>query len=95
VHSRVFSRIAVIPFDKVSGKQRLEHCLNLKAELQQVLQRTVFSVGTLIELRSSFETMKEDDLFKEICNIMGETRLVMRSQMNYALVLVATGKVGI
>ncbi|XP_044181692.1 uncharacterized protein LOC122962588 [Acropora millepora] len=91
--SRVFSRVAVIPFIKVSGNQRLERCLSLKAELQPVLERTVLSVGTLIELQSSFATMKEDDLFKEICNIMGETRLDMRSQMNYALVLFATGKI--
>lgn len=95
MHSRVFSRVAVIPFIKVSGNQRLERCLSLKAELQPVLERTVLSVGTLIELQSSFATMKEDDLFKEICNIMGETRLDMRSQMNYALVLFATGKVGL
>ena len=92
---RFFSRIAVIPLNKVSGNQRLEPCLSLKAELQPVLQRTILSVGTLIELRSSFTTMKEDGLFKEICDIMGETRLDMRSQMNYALVLFANGKVGI
>ena len=95
IPSFFFSRIAVIPLNKVSGNQRLEHCLSLKAELQPVLQRTVLSVGTLIELRSFFATMKEDDLFKEICDIMGKTRLDMRSQMNYALVLFATGKVGI
>ena len=76
------------------GIERLEPCLSLKAKLQLVLQRTILSVGTLIELRSSFATMK-DDLFKEICDIMGETRLDMRSQMNYALVLFANGKVGI
>ena len=92
---RFFSRIAVSPLNKVSGNQRLEPCLSLKAELQPVLQRTILSVGTLIELRSSFTTMKEDGLFKEICDIMGETRLDMRSQMNYALVLFANGKVGI
>jgi len=66
VHSRVFSRIAVIPISKVGGKQRLEHCLSLKAELQPVLERTFLSVGTLIELGSSFATMREDDLFKEM-----------------------------
>ena len=92
---RFFSRIAVIPLNKVSGNQRLERCLSLKAELQPVLQWTVLSVGTLIELQSSFATMKEDHLFKEICDIMGETRLDMRSQINCALILFPTGKVGI
>ena len=86
-----FSRIAVIRLNTV----RLEHCLSLKAELQPVLERTVLSVGTLIELQSSFATMKEDDLFKEICDIMGETRLDVTGQMNYALDLFPTRKVGI
>lgn len=90
-----FSRIAVIRLNTVSLSQRLERCLGLKAELLPVLEWTVLRVGTLIELRSSFATIKEDVLFKEICDIMGEARLDVRSQMNNALDLFPTGKVGI
>ena len=89
----MFSRVVVIPFKKVTDRQTLEGCLNLRADLKPVLEKSVLNVGTLIELRSSFVTMREDGLFKEICSLMAESSLDMRSQMNYALLLYSTGKV--
>ena len=80
----------VIPFTKVTSKQTLEGCLKIKAELQPVLEKTVLTVGTLIELRSPFAIMGDDDLFLEISSIMSKLNLDMRSQMNYALLLYST-----
>lgn len=88
-HSRVFSRTAAIPFERISGVQKLA----LEASLQPLLNKAVLSVGTLIELREDFEKMCNDALFQEICPILEKSQLDLRSQMNYALLLFSTGKV--
>ncbi|KAL9977119.1 hypothetical protein ACROYT_G014492 [Oculina patagonica] len=90
--NRVFSRIAVISFKKVNNRQTLEGCLNLRADVTPVPEKTVLSVGTMIELRSSFAAMRGDGLFKEICSLMSDSYLDTRSQMNYALFLYSMGK---
>ena len=90
---RVFSRIATIPFEKITGIQTLQGSLQLKATLQPLLNKAVLSVGTLIELREDFRNMQEDPLFKEICPILEKSGLDMRSQLNYALLLFSVGKV--
>ena len=82
-HFRVFSRIATIPFEKISGVQTIEGSLALKASLQPLLSKAVLSVGTLIELREDFENMRKDALFQEICPILEKSQLDMRSQLNY------------
>lgn len=92
-HSRVFSRTAAIPFERISGVQKLEGSLALEASLQPLLNKAVLSVGTLIELREDFEKMCNDALFQEICSILEKSQLDLRSQMNYALLLFSTGKV--
>ena len=78
---------------KVTKRQTLDSSPNLRAELKPVLEKTVLSVGNLIELRSSFETIREDALFKEISSLMMDSLFDMRSQMNYALLSYSTGKV--
>lgn len=90
---RVFSRIAIIPFNPISKVQTLESCLDLKAKLHPLLEKAVLSIGTMVELRSAFEGMREDDIFKDICSLMNNTQLDMRSQLNYELILFATRKV--
>ena len=91
--SRVFSRIAVIPFQRVSQFQTLQGSLELKASLQPVLTKAVHSVGVLIELRDDFKNMRDDSLFQEINYLLENSQLDMRSQLNYALLLFSTGKV--
>lgn len=91
--SRVFSRTAAIPFERISGVQKLEGSLELEASLQPLLNKAVLSVGTLIELREDFEKMCNDALFQEICPILEKSQLDLRSQMNYALLLFSTGKI--
>ena len=73
--------------------QTLEGSLALKASLQPLLNKAVLSVGTLIELREDFGNMRNDALFQEICPILEKSKLDMRSQLNYALLLFSTGKV--
>lgn len=90
---RIFSRIATIPFNKISGFQTLQGSLMLKASLQPLVSKAVLSVGTLLELKENFKHMQNDDLFKEVCTIVQEGKLDMRSQLNYALLLFSTGKV--
>lgn len=65
----------------------------MKAALQDVLNKAVCSIGTIIELKDSFKNMKEDPLFVEICPLLEKSNLDMRSQLNYALLLFSTGKV--
>ena len=87
-HFRVFSRIATIPFEKISGVQTLQQSLDFKASLQPLLGKAVLSIGILIQLREDFRRMWED-----ICHILENSELDMRSQLNYALLLFSTGKV--
>lgn len=90
---RVFSRITTIPFQRIGEFQTLQGSLKLKAALQDVLNKAVCSIGTIIELKDSFKNMKEDPLFVEICPLLEKSNLDMRSQLNYALLLFSTGKV--
>ncbi len=90
---RVFSRIATIPFQKITGIQTLRGSLQLKTSLQPVLCNAVLSVGILLELRSEFQHMQEDPLFRDVCQLLEHSQLDMRSQLNYALLLFSTGKV--
>ena len=90
---RVFSRIATIPFQRISEFQTLQGSLQLKASLQPLLNKAVLSVGTIIELRDDFRSMREDAVFEEIFPLLEKSQLDMRSQLNYALLLFATGKV--
>jgi hypothetical protein len=75
----VFSRIAVIPFNPISQVQTLERCLDLKARLHPLLEKSVLSIGTMLELRAAFQGMRGDDIFKDICSLMSDTGLDMRS----------------
>ena len=58
--SRVFTRIAVIPFQKVTGIQTLNNGLEMKASLHSLLSKAVLSVGILVELRDDCEQMGDD-----------------------------------
>ena len=89
----MFSRITTIPFQRIGEFQTLQGSLKLKAALQDVLNKAVCSIGTIIELKDSFKNMKEDPLFVEICPLLEKSDLDMRSQLNYALLLFSTGKV--
>ena len=91
LHYRVFTRIAVVPFERISEVQTLKKSLELKAALQPVLRRAVLSVG---KLRDDFREMKEDPLFlSEISPVLGCSALDMRTHLNYALLLYSVGKV--
>ena len=75
LHYRVFPRIAVVPFERISEVQTLKKSLKLKAALQPVL-----SVGKLIELRDDFREMKEDPFFlSEISPVLECSALDMRT----------------
>jgi len=91
--SWVFSRIATIPFQRISQFQTLQGSLQLRASLQPALRKAILRVGTLIELQDDFKSMREDVLFQEIKPLLEKSQLDMRTQLNYALLLFSTGKV--
>lgn len=91
--SRVFSRIATIPFQRISQFQTLQGSLQLRASLQPALRKAILSVGTLLELEEDFKSMREDVLFHEINPLLEKSQLDMRTQLNYALLLFSTGKI--
>jgi len=93
--SRVFSRIAVFPFEQVSEAQTMLGSLDLKAALRPFFEKMVliFSVGTLLELQYCFENMQEDDLFLDMSSLLQNSAMDIRTQLNYALVLFSTGKI--
>ena len=84
ISNRVFSRAAVIPFNKVSKKQTLQKCLELQSRLKKVLQSVKKSAGVLLELGSSFTNMENDGLFREILEAVQEEEdgLDMQTQYN-------------
>ena len=91
----MFSRVAVIPFKKITKKQTLKNCLDLQSNLKEVLQFIIKSAGVILQLGASFGNMREDEPFQEMLLAVEEddAGLYMRTQCNHALVLFSTGKV--
>ena len=75
-HWRTFSRIATIPFNKISGIQTLQGSLSLKAALQPLLNKAVPS----IEFGKEFQVMQESDFF--ISTILEGSSMDLWSQLN-------------
>lgn len=91
---RVYSRIAVIPFNRVSPKQDLGKSMAFQTELKPLLERAIESIGVILELSKTFKTMQSDSIFDEILAMSNElSDLDMRAQFNYSLLLFSTGKV--
>lgn len=91
---RVYSRIAVIPFNRVSPKQDLGKSMAFQTELKPLLERAIESIGVILELSTTFKTMQSDSIFDEILAMSNElSDLDMRAQFNYSLLLFSTGKV--
>ena len=57
---RVFSRIAVVPFNEIEVEQSLENSHNPQMELQPVLETAVRSIGIILKLGDAFNTMRTD-----------------------------------
>lgn len=91
---RVFSRITVIPFNKVPQKQNLGNSIKFQSELKPLMNEAVRSIGTVLELASDFKSMSDDHIFQEVMAMNDEMQdLDMRAQFNYSLLLFSTGKV--
>jgi len=91
---RVFSRIAVIPFNRVDTKQSLEKSIRFQSEMKPLLERAIEGIGTILELSIAFQSMQSDPLFEEVLEISNQlSELDMRAQFNYSLLLFSTGKV--
>lgn len=91
---RVFSRIAVIPFNRVPQKQNLENSIRFQSELKPLMHEAIKSVGTILELDGNFKAMSDDHIFKEVMEINEEMQDIdMRAQYNYSLLVFSTGKV--
>lgn len=91
---RVFSRITVIPFNKVPQKQNLGNSIKIQPELKPLMDEAVRSIGTVLELASDFKSMSDDHIFQEVMAMNDEMQdLDMRAQFNYSLLLFSTGKV--
>lgn len=86
-HFRVFSRIATIPFEKISGVQTLQQSLDLKASLQPLLGKAVLSIGILLQLREDFRHMREDSLFEVSSVNIGRLKMAPISNCNVWLPL--------
>lgn len=91
---RVFSRIAVVPFNRIDVEQSLENSLNLQMELRPLLETAVRSIGIILKLGVAFSTMKTDPMFREVL-AMSESfnGLDLRAKLNYVLLMFSTGKV--
>ena len=90
---RVFTRVAVIPFEFIETAQSLQNSITMQREMKSVLTNAVRSVGKVFELCNSFDDMLEDELFQEILKINAISELDMRSSKNFSMLLYATGKV--
>ena len=92
---RVFSRIAVVPFNRIDKEQSLENSLNLQMELKPLLETVVRSIGIILRLGDSFATMRTDPMFREVLAIMDSlSGIDLRAKFNYVLLTFSTGKVG-
>ena len=91
---RVYSRITVIPFNRVSPKQDLGKSMAFQTELKPLLDRAIESIGVILELSTTFKSMQSDSIFDEILEMSNElSDLDMRAQFNYSMLLFSTGKV--
>ncbi len=91
---RVFSRIAVIPFNRVALKQDLGKSMTFQSEIKPLIERAIDSIGVILELSADFVSMQSDNLFQEVLDMSDElSDLDMRAQFNYSLLLFSTGKV--
>ena len=91
---RVFSRIAVIPFNRIPQKQNLGNSMKFSAELKAILNNAIQSSGTLLELCIAFKAMHEGPLFEDILTLNSEmSEMDMTAQLNYSLLLFSAGKV--
>ena len=65
VFNRVFSRIVVLPFEKLTeGKDSLKKSIAMQTELKATLQNVMRSIGVIIELRTAFQQRVADDTFQ-------------------------------
>ena len=89
---RVFSRIAVIPFNRVDPKQFGEvHDIRNETPCRK---RAIESIGTILDLGIVFASMHSDPLFEEVFEMSNQlSDQDMRAQFNYSLLLFSTGKV--
>ena len=62
---RVFSSIAVVPFNRTELEQSLENSSNLQIEFQPLLKTAVRSIGIILKLGDAFATMRTDPVFQE------------------------------
>lgn len=91
---RVFSRILVIPFNRVSPKQDLGQSMRFQTEIKPLIESAFQSIGTILELSAAFATMQSDSIFKEVLALSNDlSDLDMRAQFNYSMLLFSTGKV--
>lgn len=91
---RVFSRIAVIPFNRVALKQDLGKSMTFQSEMKPLIERAIQSIGVILELSTDFASMQSDNIFQEVLGMTDElSDLDMRPQFNNFLFLFSTGKV--
>ena len=95
VFNRVFSRIVVLLFEKLTeGKDSLKKSIAMQTELKATLQNVMRSIGVIIELRTAFQQRVVDDMFQEAIEVIEEASdLDMRTRSNYALLVCTTAKV--
>ena len=63
---RVYPRIAVIPFNRVSPKQDLGRSMAFQNGLKPLFERVNESIGVILELSTAFKTMQNNSIFDEI-----------------------------
>ena len=91
----MFSRIAVVPFNRIEKEQSLQNSLNLQVELKPLLETVVHSIGIILRLGDSFATMRTDPMFQEVLTITDSlSGIDLRAKFNYVLLTFSTGKVG-
>ena len=91
---RVFSRIAVIPFNRVNTKQDIGKSMAFQKELNPLVERAIASIGVILELSTAFKSMQSDSIFDEILAMSNKlSDLDIRAQFNYSMLLFSTGKV--
>lgn len=90
----MFSRIAVVPFNRIDAEQSLQNSLNLQMELKPLLETAVRSIGIILKLGDAFTTMRTDPVFEDVlAKSESFNGLDRRAKFNYVLLMYSTGKV--
>ena len=93
LYCRLFTRTLPIPFEKKTSRLSIKEGINSHSTLESLLVEVPKSISVIIKLHGDFKNMMTDVLFDKIHDFMTTSKLDVRSELNLAALLYATGKV--